>query len=95
MAWRFELLNKPYGGITEGPVWDGEAVYFTHISNHRIMRYDPGSGVITQAREGTNHTNGLCHDAQGRTYGCCSGRYRLESSPVSDGYPARAQLPGT
>ena len=25
MAWRFELLNKPYGGITEGTVWDGEA----------------------------------------------------------------------
>ena len=73
MAWRFELLNKPYGGITEGPVWDGEAVYFTHISNHRIMRYDPVSGAITQARDGTNHTNGLCHDAQGRTYGCCSG----------------------
>ena len=49
MAWRFELLNKPYGGITEGPVWDGEAVYFTHISNHRIMRYDPVSGAITQS----------------------------------------------
>ena len=73
MAWRFELLNKPYGGITEGPVWDGEAVYFTHISNHRIMRYDPASGEITQDRDGTNHTNGLCHDAQGRLYGCCSG----------------------
>ena len=37
------------------------------------MRYDPVSGAITQARDGTNHTNGLCHDAQGRLYGCCSG----------------------
>ena len=73
MEWRFQLLNKPYGGITEGPVWDGEAIYFTHISAHRIMRYDPISGAITQARDGTNHTNGLAHDAQGRTYGCCSG----------------------
>ncbi len=25
------------------------------------------------ANKKTNHTNGLCHDAQGRLYGCCSG----------------------
>ncbi|MEN9783869.1 MAG: hypothetical protein RJA24_1212, partial [Pseudomonadota bacterium] len=31
MAWTFELLKKPNGlPITEGPVWDGEYIYFTH-----------------------------------------------------------------
>jgi gluconolactonase len=37
------------------------------------MRYDPGSGGISEWRGGTNHTNGLAHDTQGRLYGCCSG----------------------
>ena len=73
MEWRFQLLNKPYGGVTEGPVWDGEAIYFTHIPTSRILRYDPNSGEITEWRGDTNHTNGLVHDAQGRLFGCCSG----------------------
>ena len=73
MSWRFQLLNRPYGGVTEGPVWDGEAVSFTHIPTSRIMRYDAGTGEITQARGETNHTNGLAYDAQGRLFGCCSG----------------------
>ena len=73
MEWRFELIERPYGGVTEGPIWDGEAVYFTHIPTSRIMRYDPGSGDISEWRGGTNRTNGLAHDTQGRLYGCCSG----------------------
>ncbi len=73
MEWRFQLVAQPYGGITEGPVWDGEAILFTHIPASRIMRYDPNTGAITQWRDGTNHTNGLVHDAQGNLYGCCSG----------------------
>ena len=59
MSWQFQLLFKPYGGVTEGQVWDGEAVYFSHIPTSRIMKYDPVSGQITEARGGTNHTNGL------------------------------------
>ena len=73
MSWRFKLINRPYGGVTEGPVWDGQAVYFTHIPTSRIMRYDPETGDITEARGNTNRTNGLAHDSQGRLYGCCSG----------------------
>jgi gluconolactonase len=72
MDWKFQLLNKPYGGVTEGPVWDGEAVYFTHIPASRIMRYDPRTGEISQWRGNTNHTNGLAYDAQGHLFGCCS-----------------------
>ena len=73
MEWRFQLIARPYGGVTEGPIWDGEAVYFTHIPTSRIMRYDLGSGGISESRGGTNHTNGLAYDTQGRLYGCCSG----------------------
>ncbi len=73
MEWRFQLVAQPLGGITEGPVWDGEAILFTHIPASRIMRYDPNTGAINQWRDGTNHTNGLVHDAQGNLFGCCSG----------------------
>jgi len=74
MQWKFELLLKPSAvPLTEGPVWDGEYLYFTHIHASRIMRHDPASGAIDVWREGTNRTNGLAFDAQGRLYGCCSG----------------------
>ena len=73
MSWRFQLLNKPWGSVTEGPIWDGEAVYFTHIPTSRIMRFDPKSGQISQWRDDTNCTNGLCYDAEGRLFGCCAG----------------------
>jgi gluconolactonase len=73
MAWKFELLLKPLGGVTEGPVWDGEALYFTHIPASRILRYDIRTGAVTTWRDGTNRTNGLAYDLQGRLFGCCSG----------------------
>ena len=65
-------MNKPWGGVTEGPIWDGEALYFTHIPTSRIMRFDPKSGEISQWRGDTNRTNGLCYDSEGRLFGCCS-----------------------
>ena len=36
--WTFELIAGPYGGTTEGPAWDGQALLFTHIPANRIMR---------------------------------------------------------
>lgn len=73
MEWEFELVAGPYGGTTEGPAWDGQALLFTHIPNSRIMRYDPTTGACTEFRTGTNATNGLMFDAQGRLYGCSGG----------------------
>ena len=73
MSWQFQLLSKPQGGISEGPVWDGEALYYTHIQASRILRFEPKTEEITEARGGTNRTNGLCYDAEGRLFGCCSG----------------------
>jgi gluconolactonase len=73
MAWKFELLARPFGPISEGPVWDGEAILFTHIRGHRILRFDPKSGAFSEWRARTNFTNGLAFDAQGRLFGCSSG----------------------
>jgi len=72
MQWKFELLLKP-STITEGPIWDGEYLYFTHIWTSRILRYAPKSGAITDWRTGINRCNGLAFDAQGKLFGCCSG----------------------
>jgi gluconolactonase len=73
MTWKFELLIKPLGGVTEGPVWDGEALYFTHIPAGRILRCDQRTGAVTEWRTGTNRTNGLAYDLAGRLFGCCAG----------------------
>jgi gluconolactonase len=73
--WTFELIAGPYGGTTEGPAWDGQALLFTHIPGNRIMRYDPQTGTCAEFRTGTQSTNGLMFDAQGRLYGCQSGNH--------------------
>ena len=73
MEWEYELVAGPYGGTTEGPVWDGQAVLFTHIPGSQIMRYDPETGECKEHRAGTNHANGLSFDAHGNLYGCSAG----------------------
>ena len=77
MSWNFELVAGPYGGTTEGPVWDGQALLFTNIPNDRILRYDPQTSKTTEYFNGTNKTNGLCYDLQGNLYGCQSGGRRI------------------
>ena len=59
MSWDFELIDGPYGGVTEGPVWDGSGVIFTHIPKSKLLRYDPQKGSSTVFREDTNQANGL------------------------------------
>ncbi len=73
MPWNFELIDKPYGGVSEGPAWDGAVLFFTHIQQSRIMKYDPQSGKCTVFRENTNCANGLNFDREGRLYGCEGG----------------------
>jgi gluconolactonase len=77
MSWNFELVAGPYGGTAEGPVWDGQAVIFSHIPSARLMRYDPKSGETTEYFTENGHTNGLCFDAQGNLYGCQQGGRRI------------------
>ena len=66
MSWDFELVAGPYNGTTEGPVWDGQALLFSHIPANRILRYDLKTGDITEFFTGTQRTNGLCFRLPGQ-----------------------------
>lgn len=69
MAWDFEQVAGPYN-FTEGPVWDGEAVFFSDMPSDQIFRYDVATGETTVAYEETNAANGLKRDEEGRLYAC-------------------------
>jgi len=77
MTWEFIRVNGPYGGVTEGPAWDGTGLIFSHIPASRIYRYDPQTNRSTLYREDTNQANGLVFDPQGRLYACEGGRRRV------------------
>ncbi len=71
--WEFEVLDKAYGGVSEGPVWDGSGVLYTRIQQSRIMRFDAGTNAVSVWRENTNCANGLTVDAEGRLLACEGG----------------------
>ena len=77
MAWDFVLVNGPYGGVTEGPAWDGTGLLFTYIPASVVYRYDPESRSSTVFRSKTNLANGLTFDAEGRLYACEGGARRV------------------
>lgn len=71
--WEFEMLDPAYGGVSEGPVWDGSGLLYTRIQQSRIMRYDPAANAVSVWRENTNCANGLAVDAGGRLLACEGG----------------------
>jgi gluconolactonase len=71
--WEFEVLDPAYGGVSEGPVWDGSGLLYTRIQQSRIMRYDPAANSVSVWRENTNCANGLAADAGGRLLACEGG----------------------
>ena len=77
MSWRFELVDGPYGGTTEGPAWDGTGLLFTDIPAGRIMRYDPQTRRSAIFRADTNQANGLMFDPGGTLYACEGGARRM------------------
>ena len=77
MNWKFELLQEPYGGVSEGPVWDGSTLLYTQIQACRIMRFEPKTGTISVYRTDTNYANGLTFDAQNRICACEGGARRV------------------
>ena len=83
MAWDFEAVAGPYT-FTEGPVWTGDAVLFTDMYNHRVMRYDPATGKTTVHHTGTNQGNGLMWSLRGYLY-CCEMIGRRVSNYRADG----------
>ena len=55
MSWNFIPVNGPYIGTSEGPVWDGQYILFTHIPGSIILQFDPKTSTSTIYIEGTNH----------------------------------------
>ena len=69
MSWNFAQVAGPFS-FTEGPAWNGEAVFFTDIPKSRILRCDPETGACAEWRTATNEANGLIFDRSGKLYGC-------------------------
>ena len=93
MPWNFINVNGPYGGVTEGPAWDGSGLLFTFIPASFIMRYDPETRSSTIYKEGTNNANGLMLDPSGTLFACEGGgrrvvRYEADGSAtvLADGF---------
>ena len=93
MTWNFTIVNGPYGGVAEGPAWDGSGLLFTHIPSSRILRYDPQTRGSTLYRENSNNANGLMLDSSGTLFACEGGgrrvvRYEADGSAtvLADGF---------
>jgi gluconolactonase len=93
MTWNFTIVNGPYGGVTEGPAWDGSGLLFTHIPSSRILRFDPQTRGSSLYRENTNNANGLMMDSNGTLFACEGGgrrvvRYESDGSTtvLADGF---------
>lgn len=57
--------------FTEGPAAAADgSVFFSDISNNRIMKYTPGSKIAEVFRCPSGRTNGLLFDPQGRLLAC-------------------------
>jgi gluconolactonase len=75
--------------FTEGPAWHPNGnVYFTDITNNRIMRRDP-KGQLHIFRTPSGRSNGLMFDQQGRMV-CCEG-----GGPEGGRRISRLELDGT
>jgi gluconolactonase len=70
VEWMIEKVAGPYSGEADGPVWDGEAILFSLVTESRILRYHPASANVVECRKYTNSTRGLALDAKGRLFGC-------------------------
>ncbi|WP_157676536.1 SMP-30/gluconolactonase/LRE family protein [Afipia sp. GAS231] len=70
MAWVIERVAGPYSGEADGPVWDGEALLFSLVTESRILRYHPDAGRVVEYRKYTNNTRGLALAPEGGLFGC-------------------------
>ena len=77
MNWRFEVVGGPYGGVTEGPAWDGECLLFTHIPTSQILSFNPASGETTLVHSDTHCANGLMLDPNGQLFACQGDQRRV------------------
>jgi gluconolactonase len=82
MHWKFELRAKPYGGVTEGPVWDGEAIYFTRADPQPDGRY-----TVARVTFDTTQPNGILVSPDQRTLYVAESGYATERPRELRAYP--------
>jgi len=73
MTWSWELLDGP-DSITEGPVWDGEGLFYTAIGRNEIRRFDSVTGTIVAIFRDSGGANGLAFAPDGTLLACEGGR---------------------
>jgi len=57
--------------FTEGPAQGPDGlIYFTDVTNNRILRFDPGTKKHEVFRADSNRSNGLLFDSEGRLIAC-------------------------
>lgn len=69
MSWDFQQVAGPFG-FTEGPAWNGQALFFSDIPNDSIIRFAPDNGHTAIFSEGSDGPNGLAFDTNGDLYVC-------------------------
>ena len=77
MSWQFERVAGPFEGEANGIVWDGSAFLVALKDEGRILRYDPATRSVSEARRYTNRVNGLALGPKGQLYGAQEGGRRL------------------
>ena len=86
MDWEFEPVFGPSDSVTEGPAWDGHALYFTRIQENLVMRYDPTTGDCVEFARDTKNTNGLAIGPNGTLYVETAHQTYARSSYGRNGY---------
>ena len=70
MTWQFDLVDGPYGGVTEGPAWDGSGLLFTPYPYEPHLEVRSKYGLVDRFPAGANYANGLMLDPGGTLYAC-------------------------
>ena len=76
-TWEFERVAGPYQGPTGGVAWDGKAIFFSAVTEGKILRFDPKSRALSEFRRYTNRVNGIGFGPNGEFYGCQEGSRRM------------------
>ena len=77
MSWQFERIAGPFEGEAGGLLWDGKAMLFTTVDEHRLLRFDPKTGRTDPARLYTNRAKGLAYGPNGELYAAQEGGRRI------------------
>lgn len=77
MAWNFERVAGPFNGPIGGLAWNGQRLFFSVVSESRILSLDGGSGRVREERRYTGRTSGIGFGPRGELYGCQEGSRRI------------------